>query len=388
MLIKSIQLENLLSFGPGTAPLEMEPLSVLIGPNGSGKSNLIEAIGLLQAAPRDLLAPIGEGGGVGDWIWRGEPQASAAKVEVVIDNPKGPQSLRYRLGITRRGQRFELKEEQIENESPDRGHRNPYIFFERVGLHSTINYRDGENRKLRPEEIDSEQSILAQRKDPDSYPELTYLGEVFGRIRLYREWTFGRYTPPRMPQKADLPNNFLSVDGTNLGLVLNRLKREPRAKASILEALRKLYEGISDYDVIIEGATVQVFFTEGDITVPATRLSDGTLRYLSLLSVLCHPDPPPLVCIEEPELGLHPDILPTLSDLLREASERCQVIVTTHSDVLVDALTDSPESVVVCEKHEGRTNMRRLDQDQLSDWLKSYSLGELWRKGELGGNRW
>lgn len=390
MLIKSIQLENLLSFGPDTATLEMKPLSVLIGPNGSGKSNLIEAIGLLQAAPRDLLAPISEGGGVEDWIWRGEPQASAAKVEVVVGNPKGPQSLRYRLGIAQRGQRFELKEEQIENEIPDRegGHTNPYIFFERVGLRSTINYRDGGNRKLRPEEIDSEQSVLAQRKDPDNYPELTYLGEAFGLIRLYREWTFGRYTPPRLPQKADLPNNFLAEDGKNLGLVLNRLKREPKAKARILEALQKLYEGISDFDVIIEGGTVQVFFTEGHITVPATRLSDGTLRYLSLLSVLCHPAPPPLVCIEEPELGLHPDILPTLSDLLREASERCQIIVTTHSDVLVDALTDTPESVVVCEKRQGQTTMRRLDQDQLSDWLKSYSLGDLWRKGELGGNRW
>lgn len=393
MLIKTIQLENLLSFGPGTAPLEMKPLSVLIGPNGSGKSNLIEAIGLLQAAPRDLLAPIGEGGGVGDWIWRGEPQVSSAKVEVLVNNPKGPQSLRYRLGIAKRGQRFELEEEQIENENPDRGHRNPYIFFERVGLRSTINYRDGKNpdgkkRELRPEEIDSEQSVLAQRKDPDNYPELTYLGEVFGRIRLYREWTFGRYTPPRLPQKADLPNNFLGEDGKNLGLVLNRLKREPKAKARILEALRKLYEGISDFDVIIEGGTVQVFFQEDHITIPATRLSDGTLRYLCLLAVLCDLNPPPLVCIEEPELGLHPDILPTLSDLLREASERCQIIVTTHSDVLVDALTDTPESVVVCEKHQGQTTMRRLDQDKLSDWLKSYSLGELWRKGELGGNRW
>lgn len=388
MLIKSIQLESVLSFGPDTAPLEMKPLSVLIGPNGSGKSNLIEAIGLLQAAPRELLAPISEGGGVGDWIWQGEPRASAAKVEVIVDNPKGPQSLRYRLAIAKRGQRFELKEEQIENETPDREHKNPFIFFTRTGLDSIINYRDEGKRKLRPEEIDSEQSILAQRKDPDRYPELTYLGEVFGRIRLYREWTFGRYTPPRLPQKADLPNNFLAEDGKNLGLVLNRLKREPKAKARILEALRKLYEGISDFDVIIEGGTVQVFFQEGHITVPATRLSDGTLRYLSLLSVLCHPDPPPLVCIEEPELGLHPDILPTLSDLLREASERCQIIVTTHSDVLVDALTDIPESIVVCEKREGQTTMRRLDQEQLSKWLKSYSLGELWRKGELGGNRW
>ena len=122
--------------------------------------------------------------------------------------------------------------------------------------------------------------------------------------------------------------------------------------------------------------------------VPATRLSDGTLRFLCLLSILCHPNPPPLVCIEEPELGLHPDVLPVLSDLLREASQRCQLIVTTHSDMLVDTLTDTPESVVVCEKHDGMTEMHRLDKADLTEWLKRYSLGDLWTRGDLGGNRW
>ena len=392
MLIRNIKLQNLLSFGPHTPVLEMGPLNVLIGPNGSGKSNLIEAIGLLQAVPRDLTAPIREGGGIGDWIWRGEAKSiskpGSAQIEVVAENPKGSQPLRYRLGFAERGQRFELAEEQIENESPGGGHDRPYLYFERRGRHTVLNYRDKTQRELRPEEVDAEQSILAQRKDPDHYPELTYLGEVFARMRLYREWSFGRYTPPRLPQKADLPNDFLGEDGKNLGLVLNRLKRAPTAKVRILEALQRLYEGIEDFDISIEGGTVQVFLQEGDITVPATRLSDGTLRYLCLLAILCHPKPPPLVCIEEPELGLHPDILPTLSDLLREASERCQLVVTTHSDVLVDKLTDTPESVVVCEKHRGQASMRRLNKADLSDWLERYSLGELWRKGELGGNRW
>ena len=388
MLIKKIKLENMLSFGPNTAQLEMNPLSVLIGPNGSGKSNLIEAIGLLQAAPRDLLAPINEGGGIEDWIWRGEQSASEAEVEVVVETQKATQSLRYRLEIAKFGHRFQLNEEQIENENADDGHSEPYKFFERHGRSSIINFRDGGKRNLCPEEIDSEQSILAQRKDPDGYHELTSLGEVLGRIRLYREWSFGRHMSPRVPQKADLPNNFLSEDGKNLGLVLSSLKLNPKAKAQILESLRKLYDGISDFDVITEGGTVQVFLQEGDIVVPATRLSDGTLRYLCLLSILCHPQPPPLVCIEEPELGLHPDIIPTLGKLLREASERCQIVVTTHSDVLVDSLTDMPESVVVCEKHQGQTTMRRLEQSQLTDWLKKYSLGELWQRGELGGNRW
>jgi predicted ATPase len=107
-----------------------------------------------------------------------------------------------------------------------------------------------------------------------------------------------------------------------------------------------------------------------------------------LLAIFCDPTPPPLICIEEPELGLHPDILPKLADLLVAASERTQLIVTTHSDILVDAMTDRPEAVVVCEKHDGRTKMKRLDKKDLAVWLEKYRLGELWTRGMLGGNRW
>ncbi len=394
MLIKSIRLTNLLSFGPDTEELELAPLNVLIGPNGSGKSNFIEALGLLKAIPRDLTAPIVASGGIYNWIWRGEPEASLACIETVIDYPQAnyPQArtLKYRLGFTEKGQRFGLTEEWIGNESAIEDHRKPYFYYELQGTRAVLNYKDGEERQLRPEEFDPEQSILAQRKDPDHYPELTWLGQEFARMRIYREWSFGRQTPPRVPQDAALPNDFLSENGNNLGLVLNKLRRTPSTKQQMQEALCQLYDSVKDFDVVIEGGTVQVFMEEDDITrtMPATRLSDGTLRYLSLLTILCHPNPPPLVCIEEPELGLHPDILPGLADLIRDASERCQLVVTTHSDVLVDKLTDTPESVVVCDKHDGKTEMQRLDKDKLSDWLKKYSLGDLWTKGGLGGTRW
>jgi len=145
---------------------------------------------------------------------------------------------------------------------------------------------------------------------------------------------------------------------------------------------------VSDFEVHVEGGTVQVFFSEGDFSVPATRLSDGTLRYLCLLAILCDPEPPPLICIEEPELGLHPDILPKLADLLVQASQRTQLIVTTHSDILVDAMTERPEAVVVCEKHGGKSEMRRLKKVELRSWLDKYRLGQLWIRGQIGGTRW
>jgi predicted ATPase len=145
---------------------------------------------------------------------------------------------------------------------------------------------------------------------------------------------------------------------------------------------------VTDFEPVVEGGTVQVFFSEGDFSVPATRLSDGALRYLCLLAILCDPEPPPLICIEEPELGLHPDILPKVAALLVVASQRTQLIVTTHSDILVDAMTERPEVVVVCEKHEHRTEMRRLKKEDLTKWLAKYRLGELWTRGEIGGTRW
>ena len=386
-LLDEIKLTNLLSFSGNSMSIPLGPLNVLIGPNGSGKSNLIEAISLLRSAPTELVVPVREGGGPRDWIWKGAGKSTSAALEAVVRYPSGQQPLRFRLAFTEAGSRLEITDERIENAHAQPGYPKPYFYFGYEGGRPMLNVQ-GEQRQLRREEVDAQRSILSQRKDPDQYPEITYLGETFSRIRIFREWSFGRYTPPRLPQPADMPNDFLAEDGRNIGLVLNRLRREPEVKKQIVEHLGRLYEGIVDFEVIVEGGTVQVFLQEGRWTVPATRLSDGTLRYLTLLAVLCHPSPPPLICIEEPELGLHPDIIPQLTEILRAASSRTQLVVTTHSDILVDALTDTPEAVLVCENHDGATQIRRLDPEKLRPWIEKYRLGDLWTRGEIGGTRW
>ncbi|MFZ1599482.1 MAG: AAA family ATPase, partial [Anaerolineae bacterium] len=152
---------------------------------------------------------------------------------------------------------------------------------------------------------------------------------------------------------------------------------------------RMLYDGIEDYRMAIMGGAVLLYVREqGGREVPATRLSDGTLRFLGLLTILLHPAPPPLIAIEEPELGLHPDVIPHIARLLMRASQRTQLVVTTHSRMLVDALSGDPSSVIVCEKADGASQFERLDPDDLALWLEKYSLGDLWSMGELGGNRW
>jgi len=153
--------------------------------------------------------------------------------------------------------------------------------------------------------------------------------------------------------------------------------------------MKSFYAPLESVDVRLIGTHLQVVIhEEGGFSIPAYRLSDGTLRWLALLAILLNPTPAPVTCIEEPELGLHPDAIHILADLLVEASTRTQLIVTTHSDALLDAFTETPEVVCVCEKVEGSTVIKRLDKERLKVWLAEYSLGHLWMSGEIGGNRW
>lgn len=397
-LLMQLVLRNLLSFGPDTEPIPLGPLNVLIGPNGSGKSNLLEAISLLRSAPKDLSAPVKEAGGVSDWLWKGAKNPTAT-IEAVIKYPEQSEMpIRHSFSFVEHGKRFEVTAERIENKDAFPRYTEPLFFYRNdrgyIRLRgkpqsqttAPLEQKEPEERQLPRETIDPEKSVLSQVRDPERYPILFYLTGIYERFRLYREWTFGRYTAPRQAQKADLPAEYLLESCENLALVLNYLR--PRVREELIGALSSLYPEIKDFYIDIHAGWVQLLMAEGEYTIPATRLSDGTLRYLCLLAILCHPDPPPLVCIEEPELGLHPDVLPSLAKLMLSASERCQLIVTTHSDILVDALTETPESVIVCEKQDGRTRMQRLNSEELGQWLDKYRLGQLWLKGEIGGTRW
>ena len=380
----------MLSFGDDSPEIELGDLNVLIGPNGSGKSNLIEVIGLLRSTPKDFGAEVGDSGGISELLWKGKSKGKAATAILQVKaNPVGvKRTILYRLSFTRVGAQLRIVDERIENEVPDEGHSRPYLYFDYNGGRPVLNVA-GQQRSLQHEEVDPQKSILSQRQDPDQYPEVTYLGRFFGSFRLYRNWDFGPDSEVRDLYGSEQKNDFLEEDISNLGLMLNRLRAEPRAKSELLRHLQMFYQGAEDILTPIQGGLVDVRVEEENgITIPASRLSDGTLRWLSLLTILLHPDPPPLVCIEEPELGLHPDMIRPLAKLLLSASKRMQLVVTTHSDGLVDEFSGDPSAVIVCEKHDGSSTLKRLNANQLSDWLKRYTLGQLWRTGEIGGNRW
>ena len=388
-VLREIAARNLLSFGPEGLSLELKPLNVLIGPNGSGKSNLFEVLGLLKAVPTELPGPIRSGGGIRNWLWRRDP-ANTATLESVVDFPGRQYPLRHKIEFTESNQRFTLLDERIENRVPDPTPEEADFSYRFAKGQAVLSYRecDEESPPYRWDELATDESILSQRHTVSLAEVPNALRTVYSSISLYGDWQFGRSNALRGSQLTDVRQSPLEPDLSNLGMFLNRLRQYPATKVDLIEKLSDAYEGLTDFELNFQGGSVEVYFSEGDLAVPASRLSDGSLRYLCLLALLLDPEPPAIVAIEEPEMGLHPDLIPKIADLLVDASSRCQLVVTTHSDVLVDALSERPESVVVCEKRDGHTTMSRLDGSELAHWLESYRLGQLWTSGELGGVRW
>ncbi len=232
-----------------------------------------------------------------------------------------------------------------------------------------------------------QQPVFAQVRDYDNHPLITETGDRFRNIQTHREWLIGRSSPVRKPQSANLPTDVLLSQGANLGLVLNNLALRPEW-GCFNEWMKRFLPGYVRLSTIVSGGGVQIFVHEEgqSAPTPSWRLSDGTLRFTGLLAVLLNPGSAPLICIEEPEVGLHPDAMSLIAELLIEASAKTQLIVTTQSDALVSELTEHAESVLVCENGREGTELHRLESEKLQFWLEEYRLGDIWRIGKIGGN--
>jgi predicted ATPase len=122
---------------------------------------------------------------------------------------------------------------------------------------------------------------------------------------------------------------------------------------------------------------------DSDAVFSADQLSDGTLRFICLVTLLLQPELPALVVLDEPELGLHPYAIVQLADLLRQAAVRSQVLLATQSVTLMNQFELA--DLIVVQRENGASTFTRPDPDKLSDWLDEYSLGELWEKNLIGG---
>jgi len=391
MLIQRLALKKILSFNDST--VELGPLNVLIGPNAVGKSNLIEVISLLQAAPTGIEAQILRGGGVRQWLWLGEKDpAQLAEIECKLAPTSWPHlgPLFYRLDFWGGTEGFEILHERLMMNGENASGGQPIFMRTNKGVQLGSDTPEGATTEAAGSALSPKQSMLARFKNPLDPTPITQIGNQFEQISIFREFKTGMTSQARWGVSTAAPKDSLSEGADNLALVLHQLDFLGM-HGRIQEYLKRFCDRFEDVKVNVGEGLARPFLREAGLTeiLSGVRMSDGTLKFLCLLAVLFHPKPAPLVCIEEPELGLHPDAMRLIAEALVEASERTQLIVTTHSEALVDAFTDRPESVLVCERDfDNGTQMKRLSHDELDAWLERYTLGELWRKGEIGGGRW
>lgn len=348
MFIERLQVRGLLSFGPKGIDLEMEPLNVLIGPNASGKSNFLATLELLQASANDTAAYLDETGGHGEWLWKGPASRQSEpnwipSISANIRLTNGTGTLQHDLSIARNGD-WEIDE------------------------HTVSLNKDG-------------------KEQAPNADDLSRLRQAYADIRLYRNWTMGAAAPARRAQNTGPAGDMLNEDTDNLATIIAGMSDVRREQLAYY--LRRFNDRVLDLSTPERNGKVSLVIEERDNRpMPASALSDGTLRYLSLLTILLDPNPSPLIAIEEPERGIHPDLMMEIAKLMRDTAERTQLVVTTHSQVIVDEMTEHPSSVVAFGHWDGETHCRRVDPAVMSRWKEEESLGDVWAAGGIGGNHY
>jgi predicted ATPase len=390
--LQELQIEGLLSFGERTQ-FTFGRLNILVGPNGSGKSNLIDCLRVLCSAPLDIQQAFKDSG-FEDWLCRGaKKQSGTATVEVTVKLPELSNRIRHevRLGPPLRS-RAQL-EEAVSGTEGENGYIEQYFvgsYRSGATLWVSRTGRGRRERRLWESGYDAQQSILSQIRDVEQYPEITRLSDLYRNIRIYSEWTFGRNSNLRKPTPTSRSGAMLSESMDNFALTLNGLEKTA-AHEKIRTLLHELKETYLDYVTRLEFGHIGVEIIEAPfdhLRLPAGRLSDGTLRFLALASILLHPTPAPLICLEEPELGMHPDMIRMVAEMIVDASTRTQLIVTTHSEHLLTALQDDFDALFAFDAGLAGSVVRRFSREEFEEWRQEHTLGELWTSGELGGNRW
>jgi predicted ATPase len=330
--------------------LELRALNVLVGANGVGKSNLISFFKLLGAVINtNLHRLVGEVGGADTFLRYGKKVTKRILINIEFG------TVHYEV---------ELKPDATDSLlAASSGYKRPPL--------------DENSDNTKDFNISSER------------------GDIFDHIRVLinyiRTYHFHDTTDTAAIKGWGRLNDNIELrsDGENLAAILYKIyKQNRKAYQTICDVIRSVAPYFDDFILRpnpLNMDTIRLEWREHDSDYPfiARDLSDGTLRFMALTTLLLQPEPPAIIVIDEPELGLHPFAIEKLAGLLQIASSRAQLIVATQSPQLIAAL--EPEDIIVADRKDGETTMQRLDAANLKDWLEEYTLGELWQKNILGG---
>lgn len=361
------------------------PLSITIGPNGSGKSNLLFALDALITATRgEFDRYVVRQGGMLPLLWDGQSEKLRFRIRTSpIDRERDVErdSLTYDVEFSRLGQSqtYRIDSELLGNfYRVETGERNePLKLLERNTRHAVV--FDEQQRALVPlDTVTEEETLLSCARGPfGSNRLIAAYQKVIASWMVYREFQSHRAAPARQPALARR-ESIVHADGRNMVSVLYTHYSENREfkktiDQAMADAFGENYEELIFPPAADQHIEMRIRWKNLRREQPALEISAGTLRFLLLLTILASPEKPPLIAIDEPELGLHPAMLPIIADLALKASETTQVILTTGTPALLDAFPEIPSTTIV-NWQKGETILKSLSGDALEDWLMEYSL--------------
>lgn len=363
--------------------LEMRPLAVLIGANGSGKTSLLDVLSLLaSSASGDLDEKVSDFGGINELLTLDRAKKLFLRVDMAYP-PFAP--FAYSLTLVPTHLSYKIKEEilvsqyQIETPPPIRW----VLVFK-----DTIRFFNQSQTEIKPEwEINPMETALSQIPKSKDFIEPESFRKSLSTSTYYHFLDVSPRAPIRLPQPLR-PATLPGRNGEDLVSCLFYMRETDRDRFEAIEAtLRAAFPGFQRLEFPpVAAGTLALAWRDERFNTPLYlhQLSEGMLRFLWLATLLQSPGLTSFTLLDEPEVSLHPELLSLFADLLREASERTQVVVATHSDRLISFL--KPEEVVVMDVEEdGMVTATWADQMDLQEWLKEYTLEELWRKRLLGG---
>lgn len=362
--------------------IRLNPLTVFVGPNNAGKSNILDCLLFIRELAEHGAPAVHSRWGFPYIVWGG---AITGAITIELDA-----ALRDQSGIERNFEyAFEISGSHIQYAITKE------LLFLRIGKErkKLLEFPDRDNIARVWDEEGSvrggfgggnAQLYVGQFSRSDLYP----LVSDFGRFIL--TWAFYDLVPSRMKEPNPARKVLrLQPEGENLSAVLHSYQSEYSSSFGEVETLLKT--GVPEVQRLLTALTEQgqtyVALEEKGMSfrVPAASMSDGTLRLLGYLAAMYAPEAPSLACFEEPENCIHPHLLEQVVDVLKSASKRTQVLMTTHSPYLLNCVR-SPESLIVIEKVDGKTVCKAVkDQEGVKEALQVLGLGELWYSGNIGG---
>lgn len=364
MKIKEISISNFKSikllenFGLGN-------INILIGSNGAGKSNFISFLILLkQIANNNLQGYIAEKAGANNFLYLGRKFSYFLSGKIVFDSNNA-----YEI---------ELR--------PDT--EDAFYFTKEITSYYSEGWHNYKSEFIGKKES-SLHEMISTYKRTKQYPGIPgYVKNGLSGFEVYHFHDTGIHSP--LKGTCDINDNrFLRKDGSNIAAFLFYLKEKHpfnlKKIEGVIQQIAPFFDSFALEPLRLSQEKIKLEWKEkgNDEYFNADQFSDGTIRMVALTTLLLQPEPPNIIIIDEPELGLHPAAIQQLAGLIRKASIQSQIIISTQSVTLVNQF--NPEDLIIVERNDGSTTFKKLEFDEVSAWLDNYSLGEIWEKNIFGG---